>query len=483
MVHLRPVLFLFGIILVSLALAMAVPLALDLADGSRTWRAFAAAMAVTLFAGVSLVAATHGAERLRFGRREGFLITIIAWFAGSAFGALPLAFADLKLSFAKAYFETASGLTTTGATVLEKLDTLPRGILLWRAMTNGIGGAGIVVIAVALLPFLSVGGMQLFRAESSDKSEKVLSRAGDIAFATLVAYLVLIALCALAYWALGMSGFDAITHAMPTIATGGFANYDDSFNAFKSPAIEWAATLFMALGGLPMVLYILVVMRRWRQIGADTQIRWYLALIAAFTAAFTLWLVLHKGVAVETALRQSAFSVVSILTTTGFATGDFATWGSFPGIGFLALMFIGGCTGSTAGGMKVMRFEILGRLALQTLGGLADRRAVRRLSYAGKPLDDDVVTSVTIFCFVYFLSFAGLAAALAATGLDFVTAISGAASALGNIGPGLGEIIGPAGNYATVNETALWLISIGMILGRLEFMAAIVLFTARFWRG
>jgi trk system potassium uptake protein TrkH len=483
MFQVRPVLFLLGLLLLGLALAMALPIAVDLADGNRNWRAFAAAMAVTVFAGGALLAATFERGKLRFGRREGFLITAIAWFVASAFGALPFAFADLGLSYAQAYFEAASGLTTSGSTVIDKLDTRPRGLLLWRAMLTGIGGAGIVVIAVALLPFLRVGGMQLFRAESSDKSEKVLSRASDIAVATLAAYLALAAICALVYWALGMSGFDAVTHAFTTVATGGFANYDDSFAAFKSPSIEWAATLFMALGGLPMVLYILLAMRRWRQAGADTQIRWFLAVIAFFTVAFTLWLVLERGMPFETALRQAAFNVVSIVTTTGYATADFGQWGSFPGIGFIALMFIGGCTGSTSGGIKVMRFEILGRLAVHTVAAMTERRAVRRMTYAGRPLEDDVVTSVTIFCFVYFLSFAGLAAALAATGLDFVTALTAAVAAVGNIGPGLGPIIGPAGNYATVNETALWLLSAGMILGRLEFMAAIVLFTTRFWRG
>jgi trk system potassium uptake protein TrkH len=389
----------------------------------------------------------------------------------------------VKLSYTDAFFETASGLTTTGSTVIDKLAERSKGILLWRSMLQGIGGMGIVVMAVALLPFLRVGGMQLFRSESSEKSDKPLPRAAEIAAATMIAYFALLLLCIAVYWSLGMSLFDALSHAMPTVSTGGFANYDESFAAFKSPALEWAATLFMALGGLPLLIYVRMALGHWRDVAADSQVFWFLAVIAAATMAIALWLAVTKDMPPMAALRLAAFNVVSVVTTTGFASADYNLWGGLPAIIFIMLMFIGGCAGSTAGAMKVMRFEILGRLGGNAMRRLVHRRGVFRMTYRGRPLGEDVVMSVTIFCFVYFISFAALAAGLGATGLDFVTSLTGSAQALGNVGPGLGEIIGPAGNYKPLSDLAKWLLAIGMIMGRLEFMAILVLFMRRFWRG
>ncbi|HEY7607905.1 MAG TPA: TrkH family potassium uptake protein [Alphaproteobacteria bacterium] len=483
MVQVRAVLFILGLILAAFGAAMAIPLLFDLDHGHRNWTAFAEAGALTLFVAGLLTGGGWSGREFKFGPREGFLLTTLAWFAASAMGGLPFMFSELKLSFADAFFETASGLTTTGSTVIDKLAERSKGILLWRAMLNGIGGVGIVVLAVALLPFLSVGGMQLFRSESSDKYEKPLPRPAEIAMATMLAYFALIAACAASYWTLGMSQFDAISHAMPTIATGGFANYDDSFAAFKSPALEWAATLFMTLGALPLILYVRMALGHWRDVAADSQVFWFLAVIAAATLAIALWLAVTKDAPPMAALRLAAFNVVSVVTTTGFASADYNLWGGFPAIIFIMLMFIGGCTGSTAGAMKVMRFEILGRLGADTMRRLVHRRGVFRMTYQRKPLGDDVIMSVTIFCFVYFISFAALTAAVAATGLDFVTSVTGAAQALGNVGPGLGEIIGPAGNYKPLPDLAKWLLATGMIMGRLEFMAVLVLFMRRFWRG
>ncbi|MFO0988093.1 MAG: TrkH family potassium uptake protein [Alphaproteobacteria bacterium] len=483
MVQVRAVLFIVGLILAAFAAMMAIPLLFDLDHGHRDWAAFAQAGAITAFVGGLLIAGCWSGRHMRFTPREGFLLTAVAWFAASLFGGLPFVFSDVRLSLTDSFFETASGLTTTGSTVVEKLSERSKGFLLWRAMLNGIGGVGIVVMAVALLPFLRVGGMQLFRSESSDKYDKPLPRAAQIAVATVLAYFALIAACAAVYWALGMSLFDAVTHAMPTVATGGFANYDESFAWFKSPALEWAATLFMAMGALPLVIYVRMTLGQWREVRSDSQVFWFLAVILAATLAIAAWLALTKDTPAGDALRLAAFNVVSVITTTGFASADFNAWGGFPGIVFIMLMFIGGCTGSTAGAIKVMRFEILGRLGAEAVRKLVHPRGVFRMRYQGKPIGDDVIASVTIFCFVYFISFAALTAAVAATGLDFVTSLTGAAQALGNIGPGLGEIIGPAGNFKPLPDTAKWLLAIGMILGRLEFMAVLVLFTRRFWRG
>lgn len=483
MVQVRAVLFILGLILAAFAAMMAIPLLFDLDHGHRDWAAFAKAGAITAFAGGLLIAGCWSGRRMRFTQREGFLLTAVAWFAASFFGGLPFVFSDLRLSLTDSFFETASGLTTTGSTVIENLGQRSKGILLWRAMLQGIGGMGIVVMAVALLPFLRVGGMQLFRSESSEKSDKPLPRAGQIAAATMLAYFALLLICSATYWAVGMSLFDAVTHAMPTVSTGGFANYDESFAWFKSPALEITATVFMTLSGLPLLIYVRMALGHWPDVRRDSQVFWFLAVIAAATLAIAAWLALAKNTPVGDALRLAAFNVVSVVTTTGFASADYNQWGGFPGIVFIMLMFIGGCTGSTSGAIKVMRFEILGRLGAEAVRKLVHPRGVFRMRYQGKPIGDDVIASVTIFCFVYFISFAALTAAVAATGLDFVTSLTGAAQAIGNIGPGLGEIIGPAGNFKPLPDTAKWLLALGMILGRLEFMAVLVLFTRRFWRG
>jgi trk system potassium uptake protein TrkH len=483
LVQFRPVLYTVGLVLGAFALAMLVPMVFDLDHGHPDWRAFAAGAGITLFAAGLLVSGSWTGRRPRFTPREGFLLTGLSWVAVSAFGSIPLMLGELRLSFGDAFFETASGLTTTGATLLTRLDTLSRGLLLWRAMLQGVGGIGIIVMVVALFPFLRVGGMQLFRSEFSEKLDKPLPRAAEIAGVTVLAYFCLLAACLASYWALGMSLFDAATHAMTTVATAGFANYDESFAAFRSAAIEWTAVLFMSLSSLPLFLYVRLARSEWGQVWRDTQVRWFLVITGTAVAVTTLWLWLARDAPPAEALRLAAFNVVSLATTTGYASADYSQWGSFAAIVFLVLMFIGGCTGSTAGAVKVLRFEIMGKLALGAIRKLVQRHGVQRLLYQGRPVGEDVVASIMVFGFVYFLSFAVLALALGAFGLDFTTAVSGAASAVGNIGPGLGEIIGPAGNYASLPEGAKWLLALGMIMGRLEFMAVLVLFTRRFWRG
>jgi trk system potassium uptake protein TrkH len=482
-VQFRAVFFILGIILAAFAAAMLVPMVFDLDHGHPDWRAFAAGSAITFFAAGLLVLGGWTGARPRFTAREGFLLTAVSWVAGSFFGSLPLALSGLNLPFTDAFFEAASGLTTTGATLLTGLDRMSRGLLLWRAMLQATGGIGIVVMVVALFPILRIGGMQLFRSEFSEKFDKPLPRAAQIAGVTVAAYLALMAACLCVYWALGMSLFDAAAHAMTTVATAGFANYDDSFAAFGSPAIEWTAAFFMAASALPLFLYVRMARSEWGYVWRDSQARWFLALVGIAIALVTLSLWQQRGMPLGDALRLATFNVVSLATTTGYASADYGQWGSFPVIVIFILMFIGGCTGSTAGAIKVLRFEVMAKLAGASMRRLVSRHRVTRLVYAGRPLSEDVTTSIMVFGFIYFVSFAVLAACLGALGLDFTTAISGAASAVGNIGPGLGDIIGPAGNYSSLPEVAKWLLAAGMIMGRLEFLAVLVLFTQRFWRG
>jgi trk system potassium uptake protein TrkH len=472
-----------GLILGAFALAMLVPMLFDLDHGHPDWRAFAMGASITFFAAGLLVFGGWSRQRRPFTAREGFLLTGVAWATVSAFGCLPLIFGELKLSFADAYFETVSGITTTGSTLLTGLDKVSRGLLLWRAMLQAIGGIGIIVMVVALFPMLRVGGMQLFRSEFSEKLDKPLPRAAEIAGVTVLAYAVLLFACLGAYWAFGMSLFDAATYAMTTVATAGFANYDAGFAAFQSPALEWTASAFMLICGLPLFMLVRLARSEWVHIWRDSQVRWFLGLVGLAAAAVTLWLWLARGMAPGEALRLAVFHTVSLASTTGFSAADYSQWGSFPLVLFLVLMFVGGCTGSTAGGIKVMRFEIMAKLALGTMRKIVQRHGVHRLLYQRRPLTEDVIASVTVFSFVYFLSFGALALALAAFGLDFITAVSGAAAAVGNVGVGMGDVIGPAGNYATLPDGAKWLLALGMIMGRLEFLAVLVLFTHRFWRG
>ena len=482
-VQIRTVLFVLGWILCGYAVAMLIPLVIELYNGSVNWRAFGAAASITLFSGGMLLGGAWTRGHLQFRAREGFLLTTLAWVAASVYGGLPFCLANIRLSFTDAFFETASALTTTGSTVIEGLDKLSKGILFWRALMQGIGGMGIIVLTVALLPFLRVGGMQLFRTESSDKYAKAHPRAAEVAMATLAAYLALTLLCTLAYWIFGMSLFDAICHAMPTISTAGFSNYDDSFAHFKSPALEWVAVPFMLAGSLPFTIYVSGVLGRWRDVRRDSQARWFIVVVLACVLAVAVWIWLKRGIPLMDSLRLSAFNIVSIITTTGFVSADFNQWGGFATLVFFMVMFVGGCTGSTAGGIKVMRWEILGQFAAQSIRRLVRRNAVMPIRYQGQVIDTDTIMSVTIFCFVYFMTFAFFSIAVAATGLDMITSMSSIAQAMANAGPGLGEIVGPAGNFKSLSDLAKWLISIAMILGRLEFMAVLVLFTRRFWRG
>jgi trk system potassium uptake protein TrkH len=360
---------------------------------------------------------------------------------------------------------------------------MPPGILLWRAMLQWLGGIGIIVMGIAMLPYLRVGGMQLFRMESSDRSEKALPRAAQLAGATSTAYLVLSVACAAAYWAAGMSGFEAIAHAMTTVSTGGYSTSDASLGHFASPAIHWICTLFMILGALPFVIYIRAVRGKTDALWKDSQVRHFLTGLGLAILAMALWLWMERDERIADALLLAAFNVVSVVTTTGFATADYGQWGALAVGGFFFLTFMGGCAGSTSGGIKVMRFEIAAIVIRRQLKRLILPHGVFPMMYRGQTLSSDVIRSVLNLVFVFIAVFVVFATCLSLLGLDFITAISGAATALANVGPGLGDVIGPAGNFSTLPDAAKWILSAGMLLGRLEFFTVLVLLVPEFWRG
>ncbi|HSR54634.1 MAG TPA: TrkH family potassium uptake protein [Alphaproteobacteria bacterium] len=481
MIDFRPIFFTIGILLTTLAFGMMIPAVADLIAGHSDWRVFAGAAGLNAFIGITMLL-TMRADTGNISTRQAFLLTTLSWLVIGIFGALPFAFADLNLSFTDAVFESMSGITTTGATVLTNLDGAPPGILLWRALLQWFGGIGIIVMAVAILPQLSVGGMQLFRTESSDQSEKVLPRIAQVAAAIGILYVSLTAICASLYWLAGMSGFEAIAHSMTTIATGGFSTRDGSVGFFQNAGIDWIAVVFMILGSLPFVLYLRAVRGNVTPLIRDSQVQWFLIIAAASVALLVAWQVLINGVRLGEALRFVAFNAVSIMTGTGYSTSDFGLWGAFPVAMFFFLMFVGGCAGSTTCGLKIFRLQVLYAHTVSQISKLMQPHGVFIPHFNHRPIPAGASESVLSFFFLYIMAFGALAVGLGWMGLDFLTAVSGAASAIANVGPGLGPVIGPAGTYAPLPDAAKWLLSFGMLLGRLELFTVLVLLTPQFWR-
>ncbi len=471
-----------GGMLIGLAAFMLPPMATDFAAGSDGWRIFAISALITGFFGTMLVLISRWGETAPISRREGFLLTAASWLAMSVFAAIPFLFLESGMSFGDALFETVSGLTTTGSTVMTGLDTLPPGMLLWRSITQWIGGIGIIVMAIIMLPFLRVGGMQLFQTESSDRSDKIVPRAGQLVRYIALVYGGLTVICLVAYKIAGMSLFDAVNHAMTTIATGGFSTHDASFGFFPQPAVHWVAIVFMVLGSLPVVLFIRALRGGSWAFWRNVQVRGFLTIIAVFSIALGTWHAVTDKLSLGTSYDQVVFNVVSIISTTGYALGDYTAWGT-PAIGaFFVLTFLGGCTGSTAGGIKVFRLQIMWLTARAYVGSLISPRRVSTTLYDGRLVEDDVPAAILAFVSVLFATLVVLTMALTAFGLDFVTSLTGAATALANVGPGLGPIIGPAGNFGSLPEGAKILLALAMLLGRLEYFTILVLLDPYFWR-
>lgn len=478
---LRPVFLANGMLLLILGLAMLIPALLDLLVDNIDWQVFLAAAFLTTVAGGGLALTSRGSEG-QLTLRNAFVLTTTSWLVLPAFAALPFAFSELELSYTDAFFEAMSGLTTTGSTVITGLDFAPPGILIWRALLQWFGGIGIIVTAIAVLPTLGVGGMQLFRLESSDSSEKVLPRAAQLAGTIGVLYVTLTALCALAYWAAGLSGFNAAAHAMTTIATGGFSTSDGSIGHFNSVAVDYIATLFMIVGSLPFLLYFQALRGRPLLLWRDSQVRWFLITTGILVATMSLWQYFENDAPADDAVRFAAFNIVSILTGTGYATADYGLWGHFSVTVFFFIMFIGGCAGSTSCGIKIFRFQVLYATTRTQVERLLRPHGIVVAHFNRRPIPEPVMDSVMSFFFLFAMTFAVLALLLSQMGLDPLTALSGAAAAVANVGPGLGDIIGPAGTFKPLPDEAKWLLSAGMLLGRLELFTVLVIFTRSFWR-
>jgi len=478
----RPIAAILGVLLAILGTTMMIPALVDLIAGDTDFIVYVAASVITSFVGLSLWLAGRSSGVKRLDLRQTFILTASSWVLLSAFAAIPFMWVGTNLSFTDAYFEAMSGLTTTGATVISQLDTRPHGLLIWRAFLHWYGGIGIIAMAIALLPMMRIGGMQLFRAESSDKTEKLVPRAAQLAKSIVLTYLVLTFACALVYAFAGMSVFDAVAHAMSTISTGGFSTHDSSIGYFKSPAIEYAAIFFMLSGSLPFVLYARVLAGDFSRLFANTEVRLFLALVLIFSLV-SFFQQVRGGIAEgETALRQALFNVVSIMSTTGFVGADYTNWGPPTDALYFVLLFLGACTGSTAGGMKTFRIAILGSALTQHLKRVIYPNGVFPATYGGKPVGDEVTASVLSFAFLYLAAFMAIGIAVNAVGYDMMTAFSASITAVANVGPGLGPVVGPAQNFSTLPDHVIWLLSFGMLMGRLELFTVLVLFLPSFWR-
>ena len=478
----KTVFFAIGVLLVILGAFMLIPFFVQFIYDEKN-NTFLLSASVTAFIGTLLVL-TNLEENKKLNLQQAFLLTTLSWLGIAIFGCLPFLLSNLNLSFVDAFFESMSGITTTGSTIITNLDDAPKSILIWRAILQWLGGIGVIVMAITILPLLNIGGMQLFRMESSDTTEKILPKTREITLIISIIYLALTFTCGISYWAVGMNIFDSIAHSMTTIATGGFSTYSGSIGHFQNPRIEIISIIFIILGSIPFIAYLKFVKGDKKIFLKDVQIKGLIYILIISILLMFLYLMLsNKEYSFSENLRISTFNVVSVLSGTGYVTADFSSWGEFPLIFFLFLMFIGGCAGSTTCGIKIFRFQILGHFIINQIKKLVYPHGVFSIKYNNEKINDTFIYSIITFIFLYFFIFFILAALLSVNGLDFITAISGSASAISNVGPGLGNVIGPNGNFSDLPNFSKLSLSLGMLLGRLELFAVLVLFFPSFWKN
>jgi trk system potassium uptake protein TrkH len=478
----KTVFFIIGTLLIILGFFMLIPYVVQIFYKENS-HSFLSSSFITILIGTMFVLANLQ-EKYQLNLKQTFLFSTFTWIAVAVFGSIPFILSDLNFSFSDSFFESMSGITTTGSTVITNLEESPKSILLWRAIMQWLGGVGIIVMAITVLPLLKVGGMQLFKIESSDKPEKILPRATQVAFIIIFTYLILTLLCAFFYKILGMNLFDSIAHAMTTIATGGFSTHNESIGYFKNSNIEIVATIFIILGSIPFISYLKFIKGNKKIFFQDIQIKGLVYLFIFSTFIMFLYLLFNNDsdLIIEK-IRIASFNVVSILSGTGYVNNDFSLWGKFPLIFFLFLMFIGGCAGSTACGIKIFRFQLLFLFINNQIKKIIYPNSVFILKYNNQKITDDYMNSIITFIFAYLFIFILIAMLLSITGLDFLSSISGAATSISNVGPGLGEVIGPNGNFKSIPEVSKWILSFGMLLGRLELFAVLILFFPSFWRN
>ena len=478
----KTVFFIIGILLVVLGISMLVPYIVQILYGEDS-HSFVSSSLVTILIGILFIL-TNLDHESRLNLQQTFLFSTLAWFTIAVFGSLPFLLSSENFTISESFFESMSGITTTGATIITDLDNSPKSILLWRAIMQWLGGIGIVVMAITILPLLKVGGMQLFKMEGPLSTEKIVPRTLEVATIIISTYFILTFLCAFFYWVFGMSIFDSISHSMTTIATGGFSTHNESIGFFKSSYIEIIASIFIILGSIPFISYLKFAKGNKKIFLEDVQIKGLIKLlIVSITIMFIYLLFIQYEGTILDKIRISSFNVISILSGTGYVTDDFGLWGKFSLIFFLFLMFVGGCAGSTACGIKIFRIQMLFLFLRNQIKELIYPNSVNIIKYNNQKISENFINSVIIFIFSFLIIFLIIAMLLSISGLDFLTSISGAASAISNVGPGLGGMIGPDGNYKNIPDISKWILAFGMLLGRLELFAVLVLFFPSFWRN
>ena len=475
----KTVFFTLGILQIILGIFMLIPVIGQLFYNEID-SSFIGASIVTIIFGTLFFLSNLDHEK-KLSLQQAFLLTALSWLSIAVFGSLPFVFSSVEFSFTDAFFESMSGITTTGSTIISNLEDIPKGILLWRAILQWLGGIGIIVIAITLMPIMNVGGMQLFKVSNNDSSEKILPKSKEIALRLIYIYSVLTFLCATSYKILGMNYFDSLTHSMTTIATGGFSNYNESIGFFNNIYIEISAMIFIILGSLPFIVYIKFLSGDKKIFISDIQIKTFIKIIFFSIVILSTYLFLSNSNQIS--LSSILFNIISILTGTGYVNAQYDNWGSFPIVLFLVLMFIGGCAGSTTCGIKIFRIQILYSFISNQLKKIIYPKGIFILKYDRNPVDNKFIASIISFIYMYLVIFFIITALLSLSGLDFITAISGAATSISNVGPGLGSIIGPNGNFSSLPDISKWILTVGMILGRLELFAILVLFLPSFWRN
>ena len=475
----KTVFFTLGILQIILGIFMLIPLIAQFFYSEIDSSFFGASIVTIIFGTLFFLSNLDHDKKLNL--QQAFLLTALSWLSIAIFGSLPFVFSSIEFTFTNAFFESMSGITTTGSTIISNLEEMPRGILLWRALLQWLGGIGIIVMAITLMPIMNVGGMQLFKISNNDSSEKILPKSKEIALRLIYIYSGLTLFCAISYKIFGMNFFDSLTHSMTTIATGGFSNYNESIAFFNSFSIEISAMIFIILGSIPFIAYIKFLSGNKKIFFSDIQIKTFLKIIIISISILFVYLIISDTEQIS--LRSIFFNVISILTGTGYVNAQFDNWGGFPLILFLGLMFIGGCAGSTTCGIKIFRLQILYSFISNQIKKIIYPNAILVMKYDQNPVDNKFIASIISFIYMYFVIFFIITALLSLTGLDFITSISGAATSISNVGPGLGSIIGPNGNFSSLPDISKWILSLGMILGRLELFAILVLFLPSFWRN
>ena len=475
----KTVFFTLGILQIILGIFMLIPVVVQFLYREIDSSFFGASIVTIIFGILFFLSNLDHDKKLNL--QQAFLLTALSWLSIAIFGSLPFVFSSTEFSFTNAFFESMSGITTTGSTIISNLESMPKGILLWRALLQWLGGIGIIVMAITLMPIMNVGGMQLFKISNSDSSEKILPKSKEIALRLIYIYSALTTLCAISYKVLGMNFFDSITHSMTTIATGGFSNYNQSIGFFNSFSIEISAMIFIILGSIPFLAYIKFLSGDRKIFISDIQIKTFLKIIFFSIIILSIYLSINNSSQLN--FRSIFFNIISILTGTGYVNAQFDNWGGFSLTLFLVLMFIGGCAGSTTCGIKIFRVQILFSFVSNQLKRIIYPKGVFVLKYDQNPVDNKFIASIISFIYMYLVIFFIISALLSLSGLDFITSISGAATSISNVGPGLGSIIGPNGNFSSLPDISKWILSLGMILGRLELFAILVLFLPSFWKN